>query len=73
MQRDVMTVELLEDFPSFASAIERFMSCTHKALHLPVFFGVRCTLGALDVVKSGSGAAAAAHSATVAAQWQQCG
>ena len=28
------------------------MSCTHKALHSPVFFGVRCTLGALDVVRS---------------------
>jgi hypothetical protein len=26
------------------------MSCTHKALHLPVFFQVHCTLGALDVV-----------------------
>ena len=52
MQRDVMTVELLEDFPSFESAIERFMSCTHKALHPPVFFGVCCTLGALDVVRS---------------------
>jgi len=50
MQRNVMMVELLEDFPSFESAIERFMSCTHKALHLPVFFQVHCTLGALDVV-----------------------
>ena len=52
MVLDVMTVELLEDFPSLESAIERFVSCTHKALHPPVFFGVRCTLGTLDVVRS---------------------
>jgi hypothetical protein len=47
-----MTVELLEDFLSLESTIECFVSCTHKALHPPVFFGVCCTLGAHDVMRS---------------------
>jgi hypothetical protein len=50
--QDVVSVGLLEDFLSLEMLVERFMSCTHTALHPLVLFRVCCTGGALDVIKS---------------------
>ncbi len=50
--QDVMPVGLLEDFLSLKLLIEHFMSCMHTALHQFILFRVRCTCGALDVIRS---------------------
>jgi hypothetical protein len=47
-----MSKGLLEDFPSLELPIERFMSCTHMALHQFILFRIRCTLGSLDMKRS---------------------
>jgi hypothetical protein len=49
--QDVMSVSLLEDFPSLELPVEHFMSCTHTTLQF-ILFRVSCTCGTHDVIRS---------------------